>query len=273
MTPAEGSIWSRSTYRCAPQKIRRVFHAFFGLGFGLGLTLALSACQKAPQQGSTAVADGEAYARRVASSFARCVEQSGATCVGNSPQMRAFDAVALMQWMHEASPVALLAALPAQVRAQQDFEGVQSRFARFAQQARVDMRGAGCTGAQTQPFPKVTALLARSLRARMQQLGLYDAQISELITELDRQAKEGLKGGYAVQVECSQAPELQFMAAVASSQGRLQVLGMTVGSIDAMMGRSPKTGVADRPPREPTVLAQGVPDRVHPWISASMEAY
>lgn len=238
---------------------------------GVG-ALALSACAgsaKAPSQAP----DPGSQAKRVSASFVRCVELSGADCVHNPPQMQAWDAVTLLGWIYEASPVTVLGALNAELAAHAELEEVQKRFVKSTQTVRGPLQGAGCKGIKAYPIKEVLGRLVPAVQGRLTQLGIYDGSMQNVIEALANESAQGIGDGHLVQMQCNQDSGLQLFTFVAKVEGKLAVVGLNTRLSPLILGQS-EVSVHDEPlNRKPKLFAQGPESYVHPWVDLDWELY
>lgn len=250
----------------------------FGKSFkvlGLGLALTLSACARGPKKRSHAPDPGS-QAKRISASFLRCVELSGADCVQNPPEMRSWDAVALLAWIYEASPVSVLGALNAELSAHAELEQVQKRFVKTAQKVRVPLQGAGCRGHKSYPMKEVLGRLVPAVKARLSELGMFDGAMENAIEALANEGVRGVGQGRLVQMQCAPDAGLTLYTVVTKVDGKLQVVGLS-STMPALLlgGASEVAELADpvNSKTNPKLFAQGAESYVHPWVDLDWELY
>lgn len=242
------------------------------LSLWMASALGISACAGRKKE-ATPAPDPKALAKRVGSSFFRCIENSGASCVENQPEMMAWDAVALLAWMYEASPVSILGALNGQLAEHAQLGEVQKRFVRIAQKARLPSQGAGCRSVQAHAIEVLLGRLVPAVEKRLTNLGMYDGSMQRAVQGLAREAKEGMGVGHLVEMSCSADASLRWYAAVAKTSSKLQVVGLAVAIPEFVLGK--QTVELEHMPKVKGVnlLSQGGQDYVDRWVDLEWEAY
>ena len=232
-----------------------------------------TACTNKNEPAVEAPIDGSQPARRVTSSFLRCVELTGAACVKNAPEMAGWDAFATLSWLYEASPVAILGSFNAELSSHADFDRIQDRFVESTRRARPLIRGAGCEGGQGYAVETALERLLPALNARMEEIGLRDPSMVRAIHGLADEVRSQIPTGYIVTVDCAQMDNLKIFVAVSRSGERLEVLGLTHQVAAVAIDEKDPIVAVDALPERPTVLAQGRSSSIHPWIPISWEEF
>lgn len=236
------------------------------------LGLGLAACAGSAK-GPSQAPDPGSQAKRVSASFVRCVELSGADCVSNPPQMQAWDAVTLLGWIYEASPVSVLGALNAELAAHAELQEVQKRFVKTTQTVRVPLQGAGCKGVKAYPIKEVLGRLVPAVQRRLGELGIYDESMQSVIESLANEGAQGIGDGHLVQMQCSQDSNLQLYTFVAKVDGKLTVVGMNTQLSPLVLGQREVSVEDSELTRRPKLFAQGPETYVHPWLDLDWELY
>lgn len=238
----------------------------------LSLALAVSACAGRKKE-ATSAPDPKALAKRVGNSFFRCIENSGASCVENQPEMIAWDAVALLAWMYEASPVSVLGALNGQLAEHAQIAEVQKRFVRTAQKARLPSQGAGCRSVDAHAVEVLLARLVPAVEERFTHLGMYDASMKRAVQGLAKEAEQGMGVGHLVEMSCSADASLRWYAAVTKTNSKFQVVGLTVNMPEFVLGKQIVELELRPKPKGVNLLSQGGQDYVDRWVDLEWEAY
>lgn len=238
----------------------------------VGLSAALAACAGSTKSPSQAPDPG-AQATRVSASFVRCVELSGADCVHNPPQMQAWDAVTLLGWIYEASPVSVLGALNTELAAHAELDAVQKRFVKATQTVRGPLQGAGCKGGRVYPVKEVLGRLVPAVQGRLRELGILDGSMQEVIQALANEGAQGIGDGHIVQMQCSHDASLRLYTFVAKVDGKLTVVGMNTELSPLILGHEEPSVPDNALNRRPKLFAQGPESYVHPWVDLDWELY
>jgi hypothetical protein len=205
----------------------------------LGAVALTGSCKKSGGT-ETPMAAGEP-ARRAAQGFVHCVEGGSPDCIASGLDHSGWDAMFLLGWLASGSPTAILEALPEQLRVHGDARLVQARFVRFVELYGWSIRGAECDTVGT---PAALDGMIEEVRAtatgRLQRLGLWGDDLREVVDGLAGEARDGLGGGYIVQMTCRGDPFELYLATALIGE-RHHVVGMAVQR-PAFLGGGPSDG-------------------------------
>ena len=189
----------------------------------LAASLGVSACK--PEAPAPPQLDAAEPARRAAQGFVHCIEQDAAQCVQGAERQGAWDAFSLLGWLGSGSPIAILGAFARELEHHSDPRHVQRRFVARIETYGPVVRGAGCETSQMLPIAELLPKLRQETQARLGRLGLWTAEVAQVVDGLAGEAEEGLADGYLVRVECREDPWQLYLAA-ASSGARYHVVGL-----------------------------------------------
>lgn len=189
----------------------------------VGALTALSACK--PKTGPVEPIGPAEPARRAAQSFVHCVESEGGTCVQRQPKHGSWDAFALLHWLGSGSPVSILQSLRRELEHHRDPMSVQERQVLQAARYREPLRGAECRPESAQRFEELLPTLRAKVETRMDDLGLWRADLERVVNGLTNEAGEGLEDGWLVHMTCYGDP-YELWVATAKDEERQVVVGM-----------------------------------------------
>ncbi|MCX4243701.1 hypothetical protein [Paraliomyxa miuraensis] len=194
-------------------------------------------------------------AERTAQSFVQCVESRASQCVEAADQLVGWDSFYLLAWLAGGSPLAILEALPAELADHADPRRVQRRFVDEVERYSSTMRGAVCTANASQPIDPLIDQVGAVAGERLQRLGLWQANMLDIIAVLVEESHEGLGGGTLVRLDCERDP-FRVYVATRERDGRYAVVGMTTllpGSLTGATAGSATASVAGEPPAREVV--------------------
>lgn len=216
-------------------------------------------------------------AQRAAESFVHCVETGNTLCVEAGQGLGGWDALRLLVWLGSGSPVGVVEALPQELAAHTDPLKVQARFVKEVERYAFAVRGAECEATDMRSLAPLIDEAAQHAIARMQELGLWHGDVTEVVGGLAREAHEQLDGGELVRLDCAHDPFRLYIPVVEEEQ-RLEVVGMMT-LLPTELGGEPlaREHIAERLRSAPLGLEgagppiqQGV---VHPWIPIPTEVF
>jgi hypothetical protein len=175
-------------------------------------------------------------AQRAATSFVHCVEAEGGGCISPDPKQASWDAFALLHWLGAGSPTSILQALRRELEHHRDPIAVQDRFVVVTSRYREPLRGAECTPESAMPMTELLPKLTSRVEARMQSLGLWQADLEGVVSVLTEEAQDGLADGWLVHMTCFSDP-YELWIATAKHDDRQVVVGMLT-SLPSWLGGS-----------------------------------
>lgn len=201
----------------------------------VGALALLGACEKKSE--TRKPAEGEP-ARRAAQSFVHCVEQDGAGCVHNEPQMGAWDAFSMLGWLASGSPLSILQALPSELDNHRSPKAIQRHFVDQVERQREPLRGAECRAERVDRLDAMIPKLEEAARTRLTEMGLWSGDLDEVVAGLSDEAARGLGGGYLVSMRCAADP-YELYIATTTEESRQIVVGMMTVLPDFLGGEAP----------------------------------
>lgn len=241
----------------------------------LAAALAVSSCKN--KDDTTKPVDPGDAARRSAQSFVHCVEGGSAGCVRSGLDHSGWDAFFLLGWLAAGSPVAILEALPRELQAHSSPKVIQGRFVQGVERLSMDLRGAECDPAGAQELGPLIDQVSSAATSRLKQLGMWSPDMSEVVTGLTAEAKEGVGDGYLVRMSCKRDP-YQVYLGTARDDIRHDVVGI-MASLPTFLGGEPvdPSRVQDRLASRSLGLATSAgtiaPGTVHPWVPVRLEDF
>jgi hypothetical protein len=247
----------------APSALRVGALALVGvLGCNRGRTLPSSLPEEEPP-------------RRAAESFLHCVEAGTSGCVQPGDTHGGWDALHLLLWMASGSPLAILDALPTQLRRHEDPLVVQEAFVGEVERYADVVRGAECDSTSAQPMHPLIDKAAAKANERLRRLGLARSGLDKVIEGLQTEAHDQLDTGHLVRLDCRYDPYRVYLA-THERDGRIVVVGMTTLLDPAFGGDAPsRKDVDERLTSKPlglgTAQAPIIDGAVDPWLPFPLE--
>lgn len=245
------------------------------LSYSLSLVAALVvACR--PDTPAPPERDASEPARRAAQAFVHCIEQDAAQCVRGSSHDGAWDAFSLLGWLGSGSPTAILSAFSRELEHHADARNVQRRFVARVENYAPVVRGAGCQASSMLAMSELLPKVRGEAEARLGRLGLWSAEVSQVVDGLANEATDGLHDGYLARIDCREDPWQMYLATAADS-GRYTVVGLVPALPDYLGGEGQSREVSRQVQSSVlgtagsvAPLQEGV---VHPWLPFPVEEY
>ncbi len=187
----------------------------------------------------------ESPSRRTAASFVHCIEAGTATCVNPENISGGWDALYLLQWMADGSPVSVMYALPQELAAHQDPLQVEQRLVSQVERYSNAVRGAECDPADALQLTPLIDQAAQLAAERLARLGMLEGNLRAIIDGLAQEAHEGLDGGELVRLDCGFDPYRLYIATRRFDDGVHRVLGMSTMFPASLGGDVPGREVVD----------------------------
>ncbi len=225
---------------------------------------------------SKPLAEGEP-AKRAAMSFVHCVEGGNTSCIRSGLSHGGWDAFFLLGWLGSGSPTSILEVLPRQLVRHASPKEVQLRFVHNVERYATLLRGAECNPATVQPLGPLVDQTSQVASQRLQSLGLTGTDMRQVVEGLTAEAKEGLKGGFLVQMTCQGDPYRLYLGTNTEGQ-RHQVVGM-MSVLPRFLGGNAedRANVPARLKSRSLGLAGTVvpieTGTVHPWLPIRLEEF
>lgn len=240
----------------------------------LGLLATAAACKKDPPVVRLPDAPPP---ERAAQSFVHCVEARASQCVEAADQLSGWDSFYLLAWMAGGSPLSILEALPAELADHADPRRVQRRFVDEVERYSSTMRGAVCAATESQPIDPLIDEVGAQAGERLQRLGLWQANMQDVIAVLVEESHEGLGGGTLVRLDCERDP-FRLYVATRERDGQFAVIGMTTLLPGSLAGDPPGREVVSERlhSRALGLSTSSAPIRegmVDPWMSFPVEEF
>lgn len=240
----------------------------------LGLLNAGTGCSGKTKY--TALPD-EAPAKRTAASFVHCVEAATSSCVEPNQVRGGWDALYLLTWLSDGSPVAILDSLPRELAAHQDPRMVERRFVDEIERYATAIRGAECDPSDMQELGPLIDKAAQAAANRLDTLGMRGGGLEQVIEGLAEEAHKHLDGGHLVQMDCQSEPYRLYVATV-QDEGRYEVVGLTTLLAQRYGGTPPGSEVVDerlesRSLGFSTAQAPIIEGSVHPYLPFHVEVF
>jgi hypothetical protein len=215
--------------------------------------------------------------RRAANSFIHCVESGTSQCVRPGETVGGWDAFFLLTWLGGGSPLSILGALPNELSAHADPKQVQHRFVEEVERYAIVVRGAECDAADMQPIEPLIDQVGAVAAQRLERLGMWQGNMSQVVDGLVKEARETMKGGFLVRMDCAHDPHRLWVATVERDETH-RVIGMTTLLPHFLGGQPPgRKELTDRlNSRSLGLSAAAAPVQegtVHPWISVPVEVF
>jgi len=163
---------------------------------------------------------------RAANSFIHCVEGANSLCVKSGRALVGWDALFLLVWLSDGSPVSIVGALQPQLNAHSNPRVVERRFVEEIERYAAVLRGAECDAVAERPLGGLIDEVSRDAVARLQRLGLWQRGMVEAVTLLTAEAHRDLEDGALVRLDCKSDPYRVHVAAI-ESDGFYEIIGMT----------------------------------------------
>lgn len=163
---------------------------------------------------------------RTASSFIHCVEATTSGCVQPHQAAGGWDALYLLIWLSDGSPVAILEALPRELAKHGDASSVERRFVDEVERYATAIRGAECDPVEARPLGPLIDQATQSAANRLELLGLRGSGLEQVIEGLAEEAHQQLDGGHLVEMQCRYDPHRLYVATTERAE-QYQVVGMT----------------------------------------------
>lgn len=213
--------------------------------------------------------------RRAAESFLHCVEAGTSGCVAPGDNHGGWDALHLLLWMANGSPLGILEALPEQLARHEDPLTVQESFVGEVERYAEVVRGAECESTSAQPMPPLIDKAASRASTRLQALGLWRSGFGSVVEGLQREAHEQLDSGHLVRLDCGFDPYRVYLA-THERDGRIVVVGMTTVLDPSFGGDAPSRKDVDvrlgsRPLGLGNAQAPIIEGAVDPWLPFPLE--
>ncbi len=219
----------------------------------------------------------EAPAWRAAAGFVHCVESGRSLCVTSEQIIGGWDALYILAWLADGSPVSILDGLPTQLRAHREPRLVQKRFVDEIERYGQAIRGAECDAVSSQPFAPLIDRTAKRAATRLDALGLWQGGLDRVVVGLAEEAHDDLDGGELVRLDCRHDP---FRLYVASQffDGRQKIVGMTTLWPEALGGDVPSRDEVDERLHSPslgldTATAPVIEGQIDPWLPFPVEEF
>jgi len=165
-------------------------------------------------------------AARTADSFVHCIETGTTVCVAAGQLGGGWDALHILLWLADGSPVAILEALPRELAAHTDPLRVQAKLVAEVDRYGAALRGAECQSVATRPLPGLVDQAADLATKRLQRLGLWRKELETVVRGLQQEAHDDLDEGHLVRIDCSYDPYRVYLV-TRPHEGRIHVVGMT----------------------------------------------
>lgn len=187
----------------------------------------------------------ESPSRRTAASFVHCIEAGTGACVTQENVSGGWDALYLLQWMADGSPVSVMYALPQELEAHEDARLVEQRLVSEVERYANAVRGAECDPADALQMTPLIDKAAQLAAERLGRLGMLEGNLRVIIDGLAQEAHEGLDGGELVRLDCRYDPYRLYIATRRFDDGVHRVLGMSSMFPASLGGDVPGREVVD----------------------------
>jgi hypothetical protein len=216
-------------------------------------------------------------AERAAVSFVHCVESSTSSCIQTGTFSVGWDAFAMLAWLVDGSPVAIVESLPAELAVHQDDRLVQQRFVSEVERYAVSIRGAQCQAVETHELRPLIDRAGQLAAARIEELGLWQRNVDRVIGMLVDEAHRELDTGSLVRMDCDFDPFHLFVA-MRESDGQYAAVGLTTILPPTLGGATPgrkmvETRLRSRALGLDTAQAPIVTGDVNPWLPFPVEVF
>jgi len=212
----------------------------------------------------------ESPSRRTAASFVHCIEAGTGACVNQENVSGGWDALYLLQWMADGSPVSVMYALPGELEAHEDPRKVEQRLVSEVERYANAVRGAECDPADALQMTPLIDQAAQLAAERLSRLGMLEGNLRVIIDGLAEEAHEGLDGGELVRLDCRYDPYRLYVATRRGGDGVQRVLGMSTMFPASLGGDIPGRDVVDERLHSRALGLDSVPP---PLVEGGMSAW
>ncbi len=212
----------------------------------------------------------ESPSRRTAASFVHCIEAGTATCVSTENVSGGWDALYLLQWMADGSPVSVMYALPAELAAHEDPRAVEGRLVSEVERYSNAVRGAECDPADAMQMAPLIDKAAQLAADRLRRLGMLEGDLKAVLAGLAKEAHDGLDGGELVRLDCNFDPYRLYVATREFDDGVYRVLGMSTMFPAQLGGDVPGREVVDERLRSRSL---GLDTAAPPIVEGGIDAW